>query len=535
MSTLEHRTSLIDQLLSEQQELGTAVSRFAEWHEEEGRDGPSQARYYKNLIPLSKPIKGEQYAFEVNLDQCTGCKACVAACHSMNGLDDRESWRDMGALAGCRDEPYFQTVTTACHHCADPACANGCPVLAYEKDPVTGIVRHLDDQCIGCSYCILKCPYDVPKYNPKRGIVRKCDMCQQRLEVGEAPACVQSCPSGAIAIRIVKTETVTMTALQPGERLLPGAFESAYTQPTTRYVSSHPIPETARPQHAGDLHLEESHAPLAWMLVLTQMAAGLALAAALSYNQPKIMLAVTLAAVGALAVGLGVSVLHLGQPLRAWRAFLGWRKSWLSREILAFGGFFKIGAVACWFNHPALTALFAATGLASVFCSCMVYIDTRRQVWGWVQTSTKFFGTTLLLGAAGAAAVTGWLPTSFGTVTTAAALFSVIAVLVRGGLFAFEGASHIQAMRDAHHPRHRSAMTLSALAGPALQARLFLFIGALILSLLAMINMAGLVGVWATLSLLCNFASQVIERHLYFAGASAPRMPGVPAAPHHHS
>ena len=42
-------------------------------------------------------------------------------------------------------------------------CLNGCPVLAYEKDPVTGIVRHLDDQCIGCQYCMLKCPYDVPQ------------------------------------------------------------------------------------------------------------------------------------------------------------------------------------------------------------------------------------------------------------------------------------------------------------------------------------------------------------------------------------
>ena len=44
---------------------------------------------------------------------------------------------------------------------------NGCPVGAYEKDADTGIVRHLDDQCIGCSYCILKCPYDVPKYSKK--------------------------------------------------------------------------------------------------------------------------------------------------------------------------------------------------------------------------------------------------------------------------------------------------------------------------------------------------------------------------------
>ena len=64
-----------------------------------------------------------------------------------------------------------------------------CPVNAYEKDPITGIVKHLDDQCFGCQYCTLACPYEVPKYHAGKGIVRKCDMCSSRLEVGEAPAC----------------------------------------------------------------------------------------------------------------------------------------------------------------------------------------------------------------------------------------------------------------------------------------------------------------------------------------------------------
>ena len=63
-----------------------------------------------------------------------------------------------------RAGPAQQTVTTACHHCLEPACLSGCPVKAYEKNPVTGIVKHLDDQCIGCQYCILMCPYDAPKY-----------------------------------------------------------------------------------------------------------------------------------------------------------------------------------------------------------------------------------------------------------------------------------------------------------------------------------------------------------------------------------
>ena len=165
---------LIKDLLYEQQLL-TPVARFSRKHE--SGDLPAQAKYYQDLIPLSAPKQGEQYAFAVDLDACTGCKACVTACHSLNGLDDEETWRDVGVLfGGTLAEPVQQTVTTACHHCVDPACMNGCPVNAYDKDPATGIVRHLDDQCIGCQYCILKCPYDVPKYSKKRGIVRKCDM-----------------------------------------------------------------------------------------------------------------------------------------------------------------------------------------------------------------------------------------------------------------------------------------------------------------------------------------------------------------------
>ena len=100
----------------------------------------------------------------------------------------------------------------ACHDrlspLSEPACLTACPVNAYEKDPLTGIVKHLDDQCFGCQYCTLACPYEVPKYHAAKGIVRKCDMCSSRLAVGEAPACVQACPSQAIAIRVVSVESV---------------------------------------------------------------------------------------------------------------------------------------------------------------------------------------------------------------------------------------------------------------------------------------------------------------------------------------
>src|SRR6186997_543147 len=160
MTTLVPHTDplFIDALLAEQQQL-TAVEQFASQHV--NHEHPAEDRFYRSRLPARMPHPGEQYAFTVDLDACSGCKACVTACHNVNGLEDTESWRRIGLLhSRVGSAPFLQTVTTACHHCVDPGCLNGCPVLAYDKDPLTGIVRHLDDQCMGCQYCVMMCPYE---------------------------------------------------------------------------------------------------------------------------------------------------------------------------------------------------------------------------------------------------------------------------------------------------------------------------------------------------------------------------------------
>ncbi len=85
---------LIGSLLKSNADL-SAVERFAQFHED--ADAPLQGRYYSALMPARPPGPGQQYAFEVDLDRCSGCKACVAACHNLNGLDEGESWREVGA------------------------------------------------------------------------------------------------------------------------------------------------------------------------------------------------------------------------------------------------------------------------------------------------------------------------------------------------------------------------------------------------------------------------------------------------------
>ncbi|MBT6486093.1 MAG: dimethyl sulfoxide reductase anchor subunit, partial [Planctomycetaceae bacterium] len=403
--------SLIALLLAEQQQL-TAVEQFS--REQKIGDVPAQAKHYTKLLPATAPAEGQQYAFEVDLDRCSGCMACVTACHSLNGLDEDETWRDVGLMiGGTSSNPIKQHVTTACHHCLEPACMIACPVDAYEKDPVTGIVKHLDDQCFGCQYCTLACPYDVPKYHHKKGIVRKCDMCSSRLAVGEAPACVQACPHEAIAITLVETRDVKENA--EADYFLPAAPEPHLTFPTTHYKTSRVFPRNTLPVDYHATSPQHPHWPLILMLVLTQLSVGAFVAGLVLdevLNSALLAAFAPLHATTALIFGLlalGASTLHLGRPQFAFRAIVGLRHSWLSREILAFGLFAGAAIVFSasswvdwspgWLNYG-LGWCVAVTGIGGVFCSVMLYAFTRREFWSFPQTATRFVLTSAMLGIA---------------------------------------------------------------------------------------------------------------------------------------
>ncbi len=547
--------TLIDDLLDEQQLL-TPVATFARRYEK--GDSPAQAKYYQELIPLSLPAKGEQFAFAVNLDACTGCKACVTACHNLNGLDQEETWRDVGVLyGGSVEEPVQQTITTACHHCVDPACMNGCPVNAYDKDPVTGIVRHLDDQCIGCQYCILKCPYDVPKYSRKRGIVRKCDMCSARLAVGEAPACVQACPNEAISITIV--DTVTLKKERKNPAFLPGAPDSAYTLPTTQYRTARLFPANMAPGDFHEVRAEHAHFPLVVMLVLTQLSVGGFLAGTmLRLLVPgDIVASVTpLHALLALALGflaIGASTMHLGRPQYAWRAFVGLKTSWLSREIIVFGlfagcamvyaGAFWVPAMSRYLNltippeatlqtvENALGICVAIIGLAGVFCSVMIYQDTRRTFWRPTMTTLKFFGTTIVLGPATllftlmVSALFGHGGESQSIFGPAVTTLCVMVATATSAKLAWE-AMVFSHLRDAPWTSmRRTAVLMSGELKSATVGRFVCgVVGGVLLPVLGLLGLFNIATASATLILVT--IGEFLERYLFFKAVIPPKMPG---------
>jgi formate dehydrogenase iron-sulfur subunit len=545
---------LIEQYLGKQQDM-RAVARFSALHEQ-GKvcavDG-----LYEAQIPLSAPGPGQQYAFKVDLDACTGCKACVVGCNKLNGLDGDEAWRAVGTLhgGGKTQKALQQTVTAACHHCVDPGCMKGCPVGAYEKDPNTGIVRHLDDQCIGCQYCTLTCPYEVPQYNERLGIVRKCDMCSDRLTEGEAPACVQSCPTGAITITLVDVPEVQRASANG--TLVPGAPPSHLTVPTTTYHTNREAEERGLPADYYAFKPAKPHLPLVVLLVSSQLSVGVfALQALLSLVPggsvlPGAAAALALAALSVM-VGLLAAPLHLGRPLYAFRAFIGIRTSWMSREAVALGAYGGAATVAAGLPFAleipavrdlarslpldvrsigyALIAPSALLGLAAVVCSAMLYVVTGRLFWNARATLGRFFGTTLLLGLATLAAASvvvgplnaDWLPTRFAL--AGLMLVTLVKLAAEGRILRYQDdATRGELWRSAELITGplihlSSARTTSGfLGGIALP-------GLLLLSLRA--DGMGMAPPLAVLMLVLCTLGELLERALFFMAVAPLRMPG---------
>ena len=561
-------TAIIERLLNEQQTL-SAVEQFSRWHFD-GDDATTKLRLhhsqYRSLLPATPPGPGQQYAFEVDLDRCSGCKACVVACHTLNGLDETESWRDVGLLlGGSRSAPVMQHVTAACHHCIEPACMIACPVNAYEKDPVTGIVKHLDDQCFGCQYCTMACPYDVPKYHPGKGIVRKCDMCSSRLAVGEPPACVQACPHQAIVIRVVNQQQVIEDA--EAAVFLPAAPDPQITLPTTTYKTRHPFPRNLLPADYFCVNPQHAHMPLVIMLVLTQLSVGAFIAGLVCeglVSGPLALALRPLQAANALLFGLvalAASLFHLGRPQFAFRAVLGLRHSWLSREIVAFGVFAALAsmyaAVVFAIQYLATDSLaqsgngarwvdwlgwsVASSGAIAVFCSIMIYVFTQRECWSPLRVSVRFVLTAALLGIAATwlsilvtifaspSELLSGLIHEFGPMLCRTLIFVAIVKL------AWEGAIFRHLLFPRNTPLRRSALLLSRDLSSLTLARFALgLLGGVLMP-------AMLLGQYATTSrgpgqvqfvlttgllFLACLAGELLERYLFFAACAAPRMPG---------
>ena len=148
------------------------------------------------------------YAILVDVTKCTGCERCVAACVEENDLDPVQAQIDRAVTKDGLSDNRFVSVPKvgpgrfarmSCMHCLEPACVSACLVGGITKTP-EGPVVYDPEKCIGCRYCMLACPFHVPRYEWDDSVpfMRKCAMCFHRQEEGLPPACVEACPNEAL-------------------------------------------------------------------------------------------------------------------------------------------------------------------------------------------------------------------------------------------------------------------------------------------------------------------------------------------------
>ena len=165
---------------------------------------------------VRSPASGE-VAKLIDVSKCIGCKACQVACSEWNDLRD-----DVGTNFGVYDNPRdlspktwtlmrfdehedesgtleWLIRTDGCMHCADPGCLKACPAPGAIVQYANGIVDFQSEHCIGCGYCVAGCPFDVPRISKEDNKAYKCTLCSDRVAVGQEPACVKTCPTGAIS------------------------------------------------------------------------------------------------------------------------------------------------------------------------------------------------------------------------------------------------------------------------------------------------------------------------------------------------
>ncbi len=154
--------------------------------------------------PASPPEDGVGMLYDATL--CIGCRVCVTACKKANDLPYNLSdpakelsgdTKNIIRLYAEGDERSY--IKAQCNHCLDPACATACMIGAMAKREM-GIVTWDPEKCIGCRYCQVACPFNIPKFewgkpNPK---IVKCELCKHRLDEGKEPGCCEACPVGAV-------------------------------------------------------------------------------------------------------------------------------------------------------------------------------------------------------------------------------------------------------------------------------------------------------------------------------------------------
>jgi formate dehydrogenase iron-sulfur subunit len=142
-----------------------------------------------------------KHGFLIDASRCIDCRTCLVACSVENNVPMTHTriWMKDTGIAGNFPDLSRYTAPYHCMHCTDPSCVSACTVGALQQNE-DGVVVYDAERCIGCRYCMYACPFGVPNFEWEQSLalIVKCDLCFERLEEGQQPACAATCPTEAI-------------------------------------------------------------------------------------------------------------------------------------------------------------------------------------------------------------------------------------------------------------------------------------------------------------------------------------------------
>ncbi len=552
---------------------------------------PEGRSMYINENPVvgDNPNRNKQHGFYFNADNCIGCHACEAACSEKNENPAHIAFRSVGYVEG-GSFPDFQrlNISMACNHCDDPVCLKGCPTKAYTKHAEYGAVLQDPDTCFGCGYCTWVCPYNAPQLDPVEGQVSKCNMCVDRLEVGLKPSCVAACVGNALDFGVV--ENIPENREQ-AKTSIPGFPDPEITRPNIRFQQTKNTPDEMRrtdsmpikyrKDESGEFkpsvdrkqgrakfwnigRLSSRENPLVLFTLLTQMAIGaFALAFVASSFIPSFASFKASAAYvlfvafccGAISLGLFMSTIHLGKPLRFYRGFNNLRWSPVSREGLGVAMFMTFAGLHMLLSLPSNTwvqaispvdlsglassgllirtsntaaVLAIIAGMIGLYYMVKCYLIPARPFWNHWQTATSFFGNAVSLGALSLTAMV--------TVTLAFIGLDFSVALQVGGSAILLGLIiesvgllvHAKAMRNAAHEGAASFYIQETTFGKTYVMRnAFLLINSLLIAGLLMFQSSSTIALvlWGLVAALV-LSTSIVGRALFYVLVVPTTMPG---------
>lgn len=208
-------------------------------------------------------------AMLIDTTRCIGCRACEAACSEANAMPAPARAGDAQVFATRRQtdvhaltvvNKYEATakaparfIKTQCMHCVEPACASACLARAIEKTPTGPVVYH-GNRCLGCRYCMVACPFEIPKfdYESAAPFIHKCTFCGERQAKGLDPACASVCPSGAITFgtRAALIEEARQRIYAPDSKYVRHVYGEHEAGGTSfMYISDRPLDQLGLPDH----------------------------------------------------------------------------------------------------------------------------------------------------------------------------------------------------------------------------------------------------------------------------------------------